>query len=74
MPRNLISPQNVQTQYYSRGSLKRIAMDIMEKLIYSAHTDENKNLGALYILSALTLVSQNARDALPWLYASVYYN
>ena len=75
MPRNIILPQNQQNSFFfSKGNLKRIALDIMEKLVYSAHTDENKNLGALYILSALTLVSQNACDALPWLYASVYYN
>ena len=50
------------------------AVKIMEKLVYSANHDTDKALGAIYILSALTLVSENARDSLPWLYASVYYN
>ena len=27
---------------------------------------ENQKLGVLYILSSLTLVSQPARDAMPW--------
>ena len=46
----------------------------MEKLSYSAHDIENQKLGVLYILSSLTLVSQPARDAMPWLYSSVYHN
>ena len=50
------------------------ALNIMEKLSYNAHDNENKNMGVLYILSALTLVSEPARDAMPWLYASVYHN
>ena len=31
----------------------------------------NKNISAMYILSALTLVSNDAADCLPWLYLSV---
>jgi hypothetical protein len=31
-------------------------------------------LGAYYILSALTLVSMQAADALPWLYESVLWS
>ena len=45
----------------------------MEKMLYSANNDANQNLGALYILSALTLVSNSARNLLPWLYTSVQY-
>jgi hypothetical protein len=32
---------------------------------------ENINLGALYILSALTLVNDDAATSMPWLYESV---
>ena len=46
----------------------------MYLLIFSSPNDTNKNMGSLYILSSLTLVSENARDSLPWLYTSVYYN
>ena len=45
----------------------------MERMLFSANEETNQNLGALYILSALTLVSEPARDAMPWLYASVQY-
>lgn len=59
---------------YTDNMLTCLSLKIMEKLVYSANLDSNKSLGALYILSALTLVSENARNSLPWLYASVYYN
>ena len=54
-------------------TIQNIACSIMEKLLYSANNDANQNLGALYILSALTLVSTSARNSLPWLYTSVQY-
>lgn len=74
LPRNFIANYNNHRFIYSNNLLLQSCVRIMEVLTYSAHTDENKNLGVLYILSALTLVSTEARNALPWLYASVYYN
>jgi hypothetical protein len=75
LPRHFMSHGNrFNTPYYNYNSLMTFAVKIMEKLVYSANHDTEKALGALYILSALTLVSENARDTLPWLYASVYYN
>ena len=52
--------------------LKGTAYVILVRLVTTARDDVDKNMGALYILSALTIVSENARDAMPWLYASVY--
>ena len=74
LPRNFISVYNNPHIQYSNIFLQKISLNIMEKLCYSAHDNNNKNLGILYVLSALTLVSQDARNALPWLYASVYHN
>ena len=74
LPRNFLANHNNLRVYYSTGFLKNTALVIMEKLSYSAHNDANKNLGVLFILSAMTLVSMPAREALPWLYASVQYN
>ena len=74
LPRSFISNYNNQRVYYPTGFLKNAAMIVMEKMAYSAHNDANKNLGVLFILSAMTLVSDSARDALPWLYASVQHN
>ena len=74
LPRNFINNYNNPHVYYSNHFLKNCSICIMEKLAYSAHNNENKKLGILYILSGLTLVSENARNSLPWLYASVYHN
>lgn len=74
LPRNFIANMNDSRQHYSNHFLRSSAVNIMEKFIYSAHDDTNKNLGALYVLSALTLVSEDARDTMPWLYASVFHN
>ena len=60
-------------QFHSLESLRNMGLAIMEKMVYRALNDSDKNIGALYILSSLTLVSLNARNSLPWLYASVNY-
>tara|TARA_Y100000389_G_scaffold202180_1_gene246779 strand:+ start:1245 stop:2240 length:996 start_codon:yes stop_codon:yes gene_type:complete len=61
------------SDYHNLESLRNMSLGIMEKFVYRAHNDSDKNIGALYILSSLTLVSINARNSLPWLYASVNY-
>jgi hypothetical protein len=51
--------------------IKHYSYIIINSLIYSAVLRENQSLGAIYVLSALTLVSPEAAEALPWLYESV---
>ena len=60
-------------QFHSLESLRNMSLAVMEKMVFRANNDSDKNIGALYILSSLTLVSLNARNSLPWLYASVNY-
>lgn len=43
---------------------------IIERLVTRGHTIENRNLGAFYVLGALTLVNREAATAMPWLYES----
>jgi len=74
LPRGFIQNYQNPRVAYTDNFLRNIGVIIMEKLSYSAHSNTNKNMGVLYILSALTLVSQPARNAMPWLYASVYHN
>ena len=40
-------------------------------MIYAAIDEEYAKIGALHCLTALTIVSQPARNALPWLWESV---
>ena len=41
-------------------------------LTHSGIDNDNKQLGAMYFLSGLTLVSQNARNQMPWLYENYF--
>jgi len=53
------------------AALREINLGVIERLVRSGIADDDRKLGAFYVLSALTLVSPGARDALPWLYQSV---
>lgn len=52
-------------------TLKLMSLNIIEKFVYSGINRDCQILGASYVLSALTLVSNGAADAMPWLYYSV---
>jgi hypothetical protein len=54
--------------------LIRFNVQIIENLVKSAVDIDNKTLGSFYVLTALTLVSQPAREAMPWLYEAGVYN
>tara|TARA_B100000123_G_C25726918_1_gene427362 strand:- start:21 stop:1025 length:1005 start_codon:yes stop_codon:yes gene_type:complete len=51
--------------------MKNASLTIMENIIYTGINNEFKQLGAMHVLSALTIVSPQARGSLPWLYESV---
>jgi hypothetical protein len=76
VPRHLTYQPNTnnQPQPMTLRNVRNHCVNVMEKMVYSSNTQANQNLGALYILSALTLVSEDARNNLQWLYASVVYN
>jgi hypothetical protein len=57
----------------SNETVVKYNVQIIENLVKSAVDIDNKMLGTFYVLSALTLVSQPARDAMPWLYDAVVY-
>lgn len=56
---------------HSYINIQKRAVSVMEKLILSGTTRDNKILGAYYVLCGLTLVSEDAAEAMPWLYQSV---
>ena len=61
------------TIYHSgnRDYLLHKIIGIIKKMVTRGSNESNKNLGAMYVLSALTLVNENAANSLPWLYESV---
>lgn len=54
-----------------KEQLKQICCEIISRLINTAVNQDNQSLGAYYVLTALTLVSPDAAEAMPWLYYSV---
>jgi hypothetical protein len=51
--------------------LRSIAVSIISNIVKRGVTREDQCLGAFYVLATLTIVNQNARNALPWLYEAV---
>lgn len=54
-------------------TLWRTTLSVLERMVNTGVDNNSKSLGALYVLSALTLVSPEAAHSLPWLYDSVVY-
>lgn len=59
---------------YSYERLKQLALNIIEQFIRRGNSESERILGANYVLCALTLVSQDAANTMPWLYQSVAPN
>jgi hypothetical protein len=53
--------------------VRKIVLEVLEKIVTSGVDKDSKSLGAYYVLGALTMVNQEAATALPWLYQSVSY-
>ena len=54
-------------------NVKKVVIEVMEKFVNVGVDKDSKSLGAYYVLGALTLVSEEAATALPWLFHSVNY-
>ena len=68
---------NIHINILQMKHIKQLQLDainIIEKLVTKGINNESKNLGAFYVLGALTLVNQQAAQSLPWLYESFYHN
>lgn len=58
---------NLQDNSKNKTFIRKILLDEIEALIDSAIDDENKKTGAYFVLTALTEVSHDCRNSLPWL-------
>lgn len=70
---NLFRNVNVHTIHYEPDiiKIKKIVLIVLERLVCSHASIANRKLGAIFILSALTLVSSDAAEAMPHYYYSV---
>jgi hypothetical protein len=51
-------------------SVKYAVLEVLEKFVYNGINHDARCLGALYVLTAFTLVNPSAAAAFPWLYQS----
>lgn len=54
--------------------LRKVILEVLEKLVFSGIDNDSKCLGAYYILGCLTLVSHEASVALSWLFQAFSYS
>jgi hypothetical protein len=73
--RNLICFQfqfvNYNINHVQFDELREIVLGTIMNMVYKGQNAEYQQLGAMYVLTALTIVSPSAANSLPWLYASV---
>jgi hypothetical protein len=62
----------LKTQNITCQRLREIILTILEKFVYDSFSSENKGLRVMYILTALTTVSREAAECMPWLYESIH--
>jgi hypothetical protein len=53
------------------SEIRTICVSIIERITSRGISQEDQCLGAFYVLATLTIVNQDARNALPWLYEAV---
>jgi hypothetical protein len=51
--------------------IQHICVEVFENLVFTGVDNDHRKLGAFHTLTALTIVSPEARMAMPWLYESV---
>ena len=64
----------LERTYYQDLSFSRIrdaCLIVFENLVYCGIDIEHRKIGTMHALSALTVVSLGARNAMPWLYESI---
>lgn len=57
-----------------RNRLRQAVLSVIQSMIVRSEDIPSRALGANYVLSALTLINENAAMSLPWLYQAVALN
>ena len=69
--------RNLSLQYIHTeaniSNVRKVILEILEKLVNSGTNKDDKALGAYYVLGCLTLVNTEAATSLPWLFQSFMY-
>ena len=51
--------------------IRTICVSIIERMVRRGVSHDDQSLGAFYVLATLTIVNEDARNAMPWLYEAV---
>lgn len=57
----------------SLPQIQRECLTAIENIVYLGINDDYRKIGTFHVLTAFTIVSNEARQAMPWLYESVAY-
>lgn len=68
-----IFTHNIHHLEITLDQIQFLCLTVMENIVYMGIDIEYRKIGTLHALSALTVVSQSARSAMPWLYESLAY-
>ena len=66
-----IFPRRFYHETLNTEQIKKACIIVMENLVFSGINLDFRKIGALHALTALTMVSIPARQAMPWLYESI---
>jgi len=64
----------IMDDVFDIDKMKDVCITIIENMIFSGINDDYKTIGSFHVLTAFTLISVDARNALPWLYESISAN
>jgi hypothetical protein len=68
-----IFPRVIYHNDLSFNQIQNACVTVFENMVYQGIDEDHRKIGTFHALSGLTMVSDNARQAMPWLYESVAY-
>lgn len=69
----MLSSNSIDIPTMTSVELQNVCLTIMEDMVYTGTDTEFRTIGAFHVLSALTVVNNDARVNMPWLYESLVW-
>ena len=70
-PFSILRLRSLSIYRFDIPQIINLCIDLIYYFICSATDIENRKLGAMYVLTSLTIVSRDARNNMPWLYETI---
>jgi len=68
-----IFPHGVYYNDLTMTQIQGACLTVFENMVFQGIDEDHRRIGTFHALSGLTIVSEGARQAMPWLYDSVAY-